>query len=431
MKIKVIPKKYQDVLSLPEEKHLPPKKPNVLFRTLLKLVSLPDLWATRFKCTKIGMEELEKGQPCLYLMNHSSFIDLEIAASVLYPRPFNIVATTDSFVGKGWLMRQIGCIPTKKFVTDLGLIRDMSHTVKKLKSSVVMFPEAGYSLDGTTTTLPDTLGRLCKMLDVPVVMICTYGAFARDPLYNNLQKRKVKVSADMRLLLTREELKKKTPEEINAIIRDQFDLDYFKWQQENGVEIAEPFRADYLNRALYKCPHCSSEGNMVGKGIHLTCGQCGFAYELDKLGFLRAVEGEGKFTHVPDWFPWQRKQVRREVEEGSYRFESPVRILMSRDLKNIYDIGKGQLTHTPEGFHLVGAGGALDYTQNPQASYSVNSDFYWYEIGDVICIGNQSALYYCFPRIKGDVVAKVRLAAEEMFKLYVESKNKEKLSRDT
>ena len=30
-----------------------------------------------------------------------------------------------------------------------------------------MYPEAGYSFDGTTTTLPDTLGKLAKMLDVP------------------------------------------------------------------------------------------------------------------------------------------------------------------------------------------------------------------------------------------------------------------------
>ena len=70
----------------------------------------------------------------------------------------------------------------------------------------------------------------------------------------------------------------------------------------------------------------------------------------------------------------------------------------------------------------MGAGGKLEYTQNPQASYSVCSDFYWYEIGDVICIGNQKALYYCFPKIKGDFVAKVRLAAEEMYKIYRDSK---------
>ena len=40
----------------------------------------------------------------------------------------------------------------------------------------------------------------------------------------------------------------------------------------------------------------------------------------------------------------------------------------------------------------------LDYTQLPQASYSLYSDFYWYEIGDMISIGDEKAQYYCFPK---------------------------------
>ena len=93
MKVKTKHLSYDEVMALPRPRHQKPKRPNILFRTLLKLVSLPDLLATKFRARRIGMEKLGKREPCLYLMNHSSFIDLEIAASVLYPRPFNIVAT--------------------------------------------------------------------------------------------------------------------------------------------------------------------------------------------------------------------------------------------------------------------------------------------------------------------------------------------------
>ena len=34
----------------------------------------------------------------------------------------------------------------------------------------------------------------------------------------------------------------------------------------------------------------------------------------------------------------------------------------------------------------------------------------------MICIGDNETLYYCFPQ-GGDVVAKTRLAAEELYKL--------------
>jgi hypothetical protein len=40
-----------------------------------------------------------------------------------------------------------------------------------------------------------------------------------------------------------------------------------------------------------------------------------------------------------------------------------------------------------------------------------------YEIGDIICIGDSNVLYYCFPQTDVDVVAKTRLAAEELYKL--------------
>lgn len=59
----------------------------------------------------------------------------------------------------------------------------------------------------------------------------------------------------------------------------------------------------------------------------------------------------------------------------------------------------------------------LNYRQEPISSYSLYSDFFWYEIGDVICIGNDKVQYYCFPQNCGDVVAKARLACEELYKL--------------
>ncbi len=426
MRIKVIKKSYQDVLAITPKKNKKIKKPNIFFRTVLKLVALPDLWATKFKLTKVDMDKLGKREPCLVLMNHSSFIDLEIVASSLYPRPFNIVATTDSFVGKNWLMQQIGCIPTKKFVFDLSLIRDIKNTLTKLGSSVVMYPEASYSFDGTATTLPETLGRFLKMLNVPVVMIRTHGAFIRDPLYNGLQRRKVKVSAEMKYLLSPEDIKAKSAEELDAILKAEFSFDNFREQQKQKIKVDAPFRADLLNRVLYKCPHCGVEGDMLGESTTIVCRACGAGYELDELGYLVPLAGEGKFNHIPDWYAWERECVRREIEDRSYNFSADVKILMAIDTHGIYDIGEGHLTHNADGFVLTGADGALNYTQKVQASYCLYSDFYWYQIGDVICIGNSSALYYCFPTDCRDFAAKIRLAAEELYKAYSEKKKSSK-----
>ena len=422
MKIKVINKKYEDVLALPKARRHKPMKQHMLFRIILRIVSSFDLWATHFRCNKIGMDKLGKDEPCLVLMNHSSFIDLEIVSTVMFPRRFSIVTTSDAFVGLNWILRLIGCIPTKKFIADTNLIRDMIYAVKELKSSVVMYPEASYSFDGTATPLPDSIGRLVKMLGVPVVMIRTYGAFSRDPLYNGLRRRKVNVSADMKYLLSAEEVAMKNAEDIHRIIQTEFLFDNFKWQQENQVRITEEFRAEGLNRVLYKCPNCLTEGAMSSEKNTLYCNHCEKQYELTEVGFMKAENGETEFEHIPDWYNWERECVRKELEEERYQLRVPVDICIMMDTKSIYRVGEGILEHSKEGFHLTGCEGKLDYHQKPLSSYSLYSDYYWYEIGDVICIGDANVLYYCFPKGCGDIVAKTRLATEELYKMTKKNK---------
>ena len=90
------------------------------------------------------------------------------------------------------------------------------------------------------------------------------------------------------------------------------------------------------------------------------------------------------------------------------------------DTKAIYKVGSGRLTHSTEGFKLVGDDGVLNYTQAPELSYSLYSDYFWYEIGDVISIGNSKVLYYCIPKDKSISVAKARIAAEELYKIVME-----------
>ena len=417
MKIKTAVKSYTEVLSLAPEKRRKVKKPSFLFRLLVRFLAIFELRKVKFSYKKIGMERLGKKEPCLYLMNHSSFIDLKIASALIFPRPYNIVCTYDGFVGKRWLMRQLGCIPTGKFISDLSLVKDMGYALKRHKSSVLMYPEAGYSFDGTATVLPDSLGRCVKLLGVPVVMIKTSGAFLRDPLYNNLQLRRVKVSAEEEFLLSAEDIEEKTPAEINEIIRERFTFDEFRSQQESGVIINEPFRADCLNRVLYKCPSCYSEGRMDGKGISLTCGACRKVYELTENGFLKAAVGETEFDHVPDWFNWQRQCVNKEIENGEYFLDVPVQIAMLVNTKALYMVGHGRLVHNKDGFTLSDESGNVMYTQKPLSTYTLNSDYYWYEIGDVIGIGDKNALYYCFPQGEKDIVTKARLAAEELYKI--------------
>ena len=346
MKIKVTDKSYSEVLKLPKPVHKNPIRQRAIWRLIMRLASAGELKQTHFQCEKIGMEKRKGTEPCLYLMNHSSFTDLQIAATLLAGEQYHIVCTNDGLIGKAGLMRQIGCIPTRKFIMDLDLIKDMRYAVNQLGSSLLMYPEASYSFDGSETPLPESLGKCLKLLNIPVVMIKTEGAFLRDPLYNGLQKRQVNVKATMEYLISPE----------------------------------------------------------MTKDISLRA-------EAEQ-------EDQTDFPYVTDWYRWERENVRKEIQQNRYRMELNVKILVLADEKSMYHIGDGHLSHSADGFYLQSDDKILKYHQGPHDSYSLYADYFWYEIGDIICIGNTKYQYYCFPKeAEKCIVAKARLAAEEMYKM--------------
>ena len=418
MKIKDTKKTYDEVCLIKKESHTDPVKQSAFLRKLIKVLSKGELKATHFTCEKIGMEKLGKDEPCLILMNHSCFTDLQIIGTIFSDRQYHIVCTNDGFVGKDRLMRKVGCIPTAKFVTDLTLVKDMKYTFDTLKSSIVMYPEASYSFDGTETPLPEGIAKCLKLMDVPVVMVKTEGAFLRDPLYNNLQKRETDIKATVKYLFSREEIKEKSNEELYDILSREFWYDHFKDQYKKGIIIDEPFRADGLHRVLYKCPSCKTEGSMTGKGIYITCSHCGEEYTLEENGTLSAKNGESEFSFVTDWYAWERDDVKKELSEGTYLLDTDVDIKMLVDTKSIYSVGEGRLVHNKDGFTLTGCDGKLNYKQSGKNTYSLYADYFWYEIGDMICIGNGRVSYYCFPKDQEKaIVAKARLATEELYKM--------------
>ena len=91
--MKTVTKKstYEKVMGLKRTKHRNPMRPLFLIQILIRLLSFYDLLPTKFTYKKHGMEKIGKDEPCLILMNHSSFIDLKIVSRIFYPKRCGIV----------------------------------------------------------------------------------------------------------------------------------------------------------------------------------------------------------------------------------------------------------------------------------------------------------------------------------------------------
>ncbi len=357
--------------------------------------------------------------PYMLFSNHMSFIDFELAAMLTFPHGVNNVVNIDGYMYRPWLMELIGAICTRKFTSDLPLVRSI-YTVLKRGDILCLYPEARYSPVGTTAFLPDTLGMLLKRAKVPLVVIIHRGNYLHAPFWNYRRKRKVPLHTTMTQVLTKEQVESMSVAEINAAIKEAMRYDEYRYQKENGIRITEPFRAEGLHKVLYQCPCCKEEFKMDSLGTELFCTACGKRWNLEEDGSLKALSGETEFSHIPDWFEWERAMVRAEIVRGEYSYVDIVDVYSMPRCWKFFDLGKAKVTHDINGFVLEGTynGNPYRIERKPEGidSLHVEYDFPHVRRADCFDISTTNDSFYCYPTVP-NVVTKLGLATEEIYKL--------------
>ncbi|MCQ2427691.1 MAG: 1-acyl-sn-glycerol-3-phosphate acyltransferase [Clostridia bacterium] len=386
-------------------------------RPVTYLLSAPDVKKHAAKITKTGVEGLKP--PYILLCNHNAFMDFKVATKAIYPQRANYIVAIDGFIGREWLLRNVGCICKRKFTSDILLLRQMKRALAG-DNVLVIYPEARYSLCGTTAVLPESLGACCKMMNVPVVTLICHGHHVNSPFWN-LHDRGVKpTEAEMKLLYTAEELKKASADEVNAKIVDAFRYDDFAWQKERGIRTPYKGRAEGLHRVLYKCPECETEFRMASEGTELFCKCCGKRWTMSELGELAAIDGNTRFSHIPDWYEWERECVKKEIVEGSYSSGAlPVHVNTLPNAKKFYRLGNGTMIHDMNGFTVKGTdtdGDPFEMIKSVPSLYSCHIEYnYLGKHGDCVDLNTLEDTWYIYPECENFSVTKMALATEELY----------------
>ena len=145
---------------------------------------------------------------------------------------------------------------------------------------------------------------------------------------------------------------------------------------------------------------------------------------------LTAKDGETEFSHVPDWFDWEREQVREQVRNGSYSFEDEVEVYSLPRCYKYEPLGFAKLTHTVEdGFVLEGHYRGKDYRIHRMPlqtnSLHIEYDFLRIKPFDLVDISTENDSFYCYTT-KPDVITKLAFATEEIYQLALENKRNAK-----
>ena len=158
---------------------------------------------------------------------------------------------------------------------------------------------------------------------------------------------------------------------------------------------------------------------MDSRGTEIFCTACGKRWHLQEDGTLTARKGETEFPHIPDWYDWEREQVRREIERGDYRFSDEVDVYSQPRAWRFIHLGKASLTHDPqEGFILEGSYRSRAYRiqRKPGQTNSLHIDYdSSYRLAqDLIGFSTDKDSFFCYPK-KKNVVTKLLFATEILY----------------
>ena len=258
------------------------------------------------------------------------------------------------------------------------------------------------------------------MLGVPVVVLICHGHHINSPFWNLHDRAVAPTEAEFGVLFTADELKAASADEVNEKIVAAFQYDDYAWQRKKNIRITYQGRAEGLHKVLYQCPSCGTEFQMNTSGCRISCNHCGKSWIMQETGELKAECGVTEFSHIPDWYEWERANVRREVEKGTYSTgELPVTVDSLPNARQFIRLGEGTMIHDMNGFTVRGVdenGDAFEMIKPVSSLYSCHIEYeYLGKYGDCVDLNTLDDTWYIYPHDCVFSVTKMALATEELY----------------
>ncbi len=391
-----------------------PPKPRLFMKLYVWSQTFFPLWLRRHKYIKYDMDNVK--DPYIMLASHGSYLDFKTAAKAVFPKSAANVAALDAYVKRENLLRWIGSIGLRKFATQESVVgRNMLHVIKKHGLTLIIYPEARYTLDGRAHYIPPSLSKLVKLAKVPVVTLINHGHHLAKP-YWTTHKRFFKTESVLRQIVTAEETQTLSSDEINERIQQAFVYDDYAWQKQKGLKIKHRKRAEGLENLLYRTYLTDYEGSLTSKGSELYCHKSHQRFKLSETGDLIDLSNPQSPILMSEWVDWQKAELQKTIDAGMYEVTSEVDVYVLPNPKGFVALGKGTFKHTIQGFDVsfYVDGDAQSWHHESKKQYAVHVA-YAHHHGQPFVGFTHDGLTYFFGFPKDFPVTKIAFATELIY----------------
>ena len=254
---------------------------------------------------KIKRFREKKKRQYLILTNHQTpfdqfFIAMSVRGAIYY------MATEDIF-SMGWLSRLIrfliAPIPIKKQTTDVKAVLNCLRIVKE-GGTICIAPEGNRTYSGRPCHINPAIAPLARKMGLPILLYRIEGGYGTQPRWSD-RVRRGKMRAGVARVVEPEEYASLSDEALYTLIRDTLTVD----EASLDTLYRSRHRAEYLERALYVCPHCGLSKFESCRDT-VRCLSCGRGVRYLESKELEGVKEPTPFRFLADWYEYQENFVR-------------------------------------------------------------------------------------------------------------------------
>lgn len=266
----------------------------------------------------VNKYHLEDNQPYLILSNHIGGYD-PILISLSFNQPIYYVASDHLFRLKFLSKLLYFCfapIPIAKTSMDIKSIK-LIKRVAFQKGCIGLFPSGNGSFNGKEAYISDSIGKLAKLLNIPIIIYNLEGLYFSTPRWGK-KHRKGLFTGRIVKKLSLEEISQLSSEDLSSIIIGSLKTDAYALQERNMQSYKGSDKAMYLERLLYTCPKCKTRMSMHSAKDSLYCDHCNNNVKYNNFGYLLpADEAAVYFKTVTEWDEWQKKLLLEEYKKNT------------------------------------------------------------------------------------------------------------------
>lgn len=256
---------------------------------------------------------------------------------------------------KALLAELVGAYGKRKGMPDLAALR-RTIELARAGETLGIFPEGDRSWDGSFQGIKQGLGKLIKLINLPVLMARQEGSYLSMPRWA-YHARRGKWHIRFRLLAL-DEIVRTSPQEIERAIHD--------WIACDGLSSAASFSCDApaegAERVLWLCPACGALHSIRSRRAELFCRDCSAAWLIDANQRIKwkskTQRPHEDLPTLQSWIALQTEAIRlRTARSPQHKalFPPDRAMIWQRNEHGWQALGKRGMFLTKESIHIIGS----------------------------------------------------------------------------